>query len=612
VAKITRKRLARGTKLMPEHVYTPLADAKAQLEGINIEREQMQAPTAPFCVNLTLPYLSHETSDTGTLSIPFALPPLQENFLSNGVYDPAAPKVSLRSVSFSWDQRAEPAAIASQFWRLSGSGTADTGKYGYSSEQGKITYDDVHKMDIMLAIHDKDQYWLGNAYPHRLQRELWSITLPASAFSDSTLRANPFIQGDIGISIDPHKTFVFTVSCPGLEDTTGRFLALPSIEVSMKFDCELIERDSGSTIQNIPDNGGSGSSKYGAKTAPSVTITAPSSGSAIEADSSDGVEYNITAIDDQFRDKLEGGYNRYGDVPPTETIKHDAAYDVIAVPIFQNAANGGITANPTFSATWPYVGTRTSPTANRGLFDRRIVPIHHSYTIHHAILAWNWTPYWLLGWDGTGTKPMNGGGSPTATAQQAHTVCPSGDIGLKVGVGIGTGLKGDDFGYLEVAELAITDPNRDAASHTYPRGWGVGSTLVDRITTSNNPPGTLVSDGAGGATVVRKWNWELHSIPLVQTGTDAGTGYYSQGKPAFAGPGWTTTQARQALGGVTADNRGAEQWIEVRALLHPTDATKSLATTVGTFGNTLADYGSLLVGYGGCYVYLICKKTLTK
>tara|TARA_Y100001938_G_scaffold134632_1_gene195327 strand:+ start:168 stop:791 length:624 start_codon:yes stop_codon:yes gene_type:complete len=207
---------------------------------------------------------------------------------------------------------------------------------------------------------------------------------------------------------------------------------------------------------------------------------------------------------------------------------------------------------------------------------------------------------------------MAGAGAPSSTAQQAHVVCPSGNIGLKVGIGLGTGMQGDDFGYGEVAELSITDPNRDAASHTYPRGWGVGSTLIDRVTTSDNMPGTFVSDGAGGVAVAKKWNWELHSIPLKQTGGNAGTGYYGQGKPAFAGPGWTTTQARQALGGVTADNRGAEQWIEVRALLYPTDATKSLATTVGTFGSTLADVASLLVGYGGCYVYLICKKTLTK
>lgn len=614
MAKITRKRLARGTKLMPDHVSAPLVAAKDELEAINIENAQMRAPMAPFCVNLTLPYLSHEVHPRGTMSIPFGLPPLQENFLAGGLYDADAPQMKLKSVSFSWDQRSEPAAIASQFWTESG--TTNTGKYGYSSEQGKLTFDDIFKMDIHLSIHNKDQAYLGNAYPYKMQRELWSITLPASHFSDGSLRTNPFIQGDLDIAVDPHKTFVFTVSCPGLHDTAGRFLVIPSIEISLKFVCELMARDSGETdVQNVPQRGGSGNNKWGAKTAPSVTVTTPTAGTAIEADASDGVEYNVTAIDDQFMDKLEGGYNRYGDVPPTETIKDDAAYEVIAVPIFQNSANGGITAYPTFSATWPYIGDAASPTAGRGLFDRRIVPIHHSYTIHHAILAWNWTNYDLLGWDGTGDRPMAGAGSPTATQQRAYHVCPSNDVGLKVGVGIGTGMAGDDFGYDEIASLALTDPNNTAAGNTYTDGWGNGTTLIDRISTSSYPPAALVSDGGGGVTAKPKWNWELHSIPLVPGGpSGTGAGYYTQGKPVFVGPGWTTTQDRSDLDGSTPITKGAEQWIEVRALLYPTDANVALSDAEYSWDplKTLGEYASILVGYGGCYVYLICKKTLTR
>ena len=618
MAKITRKRLARGTKLMPEHVSAPLAAAASELQNINIEKTQMKAPMAPFCVNLTLPYLSHEVRPAGTFSIPFALPPLQENFLASGLYDADAPQMKLKSLSFSWDQRAEPAAIASQFWGLSGSGTADTGKYGYSSEQGKLTYDDVSKLDISLSIHTKDQAFLGNAYPHKLQRELWSTVIPAALFAGNTLRANPFLVADLDIAVDQHKTFVFTVSCPGLEDTQERFLALPSIEVSMKFVCELMPRDSGETdVQNIPRRGGSGNNKFGAKTARTVTINTPAAGDAIEADANEGVEYNVTVIDDEFREKLDGGYDRFADVPPSETIKDDAAYEVIAIPIFQNAANGGISAAPTYSATWPYIGSRSTPESPRGLFDRRIVPIHHSYTIHHAILAWNWTNYNLLGWDGTGTKPMTTGSDiPATNAQTAQFVCPSNDVGLTVSVGIGTGMAADSFGYDEVATMSLTDPNNTGSkTNEYADGWGAESgqeTLIDRIMTSAYGPGVLVSDGAGAlGDALKKWNWELHSIPLVKTGSYSGAGYYAQGKPVFVGPGWTTTQTRSGLATAAPATAGAEQWIEVRGLLHPTAAVALSSSAYSWGAGSISAHSSILVGYGGCYVYLICKKSLT-
>jgi len=638
VAKITRKKLARGTKLMPGHVSTPLTSAAAQLTGIDIGRDQMKAPMAPFCVNLSVPYLGPETIPVGTITIPFVLPPLQDSFDSAQgafgttapVYSATTPQIMLKSVSFSFDQRAEPAAIASQFWTQSGSDT-DTGKFGYSDQQGKLTYEDVTKLDIKISLHEKDQAYFGNTYPYPLQKELWSTVIPESAFSGAALRANPFIQTDIDLIIDPYKTLLFTVHCPGLTDTNGRILTLPSIEVSMKFLGQLMPRDSGlGDVQNIPKDGGSGENKYGAKTAPSVIIRTPDPATSLEADSTDGVNYNITTIDEQFRDKLQGGYDRFGDTPPTEVIKDDAAYDVIAVPLYQNSAHGGITANSSFLATWPYMGTRTSPTAGRGLFDRRIIPIHHSYTIHHAILAWNWSPYRVLDWLWNPAEspppPIDEDDVPTA-AQGALWVAGAKEIGLKVGIGIGTGMRADGFGYDEVGTLDITNPNNydlDAKTpQTNPdgsEGWppGAGTTwdtsLIDRITSTASPPfGYIWNSGETGADHVRRWHWELHSIPLTAFPDRTAPGYYAQGIPIFVGPGWTTTQGRADIGTGAPDTGGAEQWIEVRSLLYPTDASKSFHNSVSDVtGSTLGAEPSILVGYGGCYVYLICKKHLTK
>ena len=641
MAKITRKKLSRGAKLTPEHVYPPLASAASQLTSIAIEKEQMQAPMAPFRVNLTLPYLASDSLPKGHITIPFVLPPPQDLFLTttnaaggkDAIYSGNLPQMKLKSVSFSFDQRGEPGAIASQFWKLDSSGLANTGKYGYSSEQGHVTYEDVIRLDIALSLHEKTQEYFGDTYPYNLERELWSTTIPAAeGYAGPSLRANPFIQTDMDIAVDPYKTLVLSIQCPGLEDSDGRNLALPSIEVSMKFACELMPRDTGqTTVQNIPIDGGSGAGKYGAKTAPSVTINTPAHSTAIESDSSDGVTYNIDTLDEQFRDKLEGGYNRFADVPPTEVIADDAAYEVIAVPLYQNMAHGGLSASPTFYATYPYLATlggspavTVNATSDIGVFDRRIIPIHHSYTIHHAVLAWNWTPWNLLNWNGVGTAPILSGPSNTADQQRANIACPSRDVALDVGVGIGTGSGSDGFNYEQVAALTISNPNNygtwDGTSGTKvptePATKGSWDThLIDRITTTADPPRVLIWNSGGSAAVgLPKWNWELHSIPLSGYSSGAGIGYYNQGREVFAGPGWTRTSTRSSVSGSSPDTGGAEQWIEVRANLRPT-TSNALSDAPYQFTPAtlnLSDKSSILIGYGGCYVYLICKKHLTK
>ena len=383
------------------------------------------------------------------------------------------------------------------------------------------------------------------------------------------------------------------------------------------------------SVQNIPADGGSGSGKYGAKTAPSVTINTPAHSTAIESDSSDGVNYNIDTLDEQFRDKLEGGYNRFADVPPTEVIADDAAYEVIAVPLYQNMAHGGLSASPAFYATYPYLatisGTSVTGRDDIGAFDRRLVPIHHSYTIQHAILAWNWTPWELLNWDGSsGTEPITHGPSSNAEQQRANLVCPTENVGLHVGVGIGTGAGADGFNYTQVAELNISNPNNYSSSGTptTPATKGNWDThLIDRITTTSDPPRAFIDDGSGGGSVgspyaIRKWNWELHSIPLVGHGTfGAGSGYYNQGKEVFAGPGWTRTSDRRNVDSGLPATGGAEQWIEVRSNLYRTNSGKLLEAPyqfAGGAGTQIKDKSSILIGYGGCYVYLICKKHLTK
>ncbi len=658
-----RKGFTRGTVLTPEHVFDVLDEEAAKISNVEIDRDVMQRPAAPFYVNISLPYISHEVEPAGMFTVPFILPPPQDTFEvgqdldSNPVpaFATNQPRIKLRSISFSFDQRAEPAAITSHLWQFSGESTnpgqpppfptdLTLGWFGLSSEQGKLNFEDVGRLNINLAIYEKGQEFFGDEYPYRPDREVWSASIPASAYAGQHLRANPFIQSDIDVLVSPFKTYVFAVSCPGLDDRhegpfpgypRGRFLVLPSVEISIRFSSDLMPRDVGASIagndvQNMPRRGGAGDNQYGAKTGPSVLIDTPVVGAVIEADSTYGVEDNIARIDDEFVKKFQGGYNAYADTPPTESVADDAAYEVIAIPLFSNSAHGGITGKIAFSNTWPYLAQDSSLGSlhdNQAVFDRRIIPVRHSYTIQHVFLAWNWTPWRPLnvgneadGYPGGTPDPFYGTGPPIALLDDyAWMVVPSQDIALSIGVGIGTGSAADNFEYAQVASLGLSDPNNFAAISPEMRGWGEGSTLVDRILTTGNsvPTGAVGNSGNPATDADARWNWELHSVPLVGA---SGVGYYPQGAPIFMGPGWTNTKIRSNAPNVPAapaPTMGAEQWLEVRGAMWTTDTTPAVQGRIAMAQTQYAphqvkDLQSILVGYGGCYVYIICKKHLTR
>ena len=87
MAKVTRTKLARGTKLTPDHTHGMLADCATQLNSANISVEQLEASESTFRVNWNVPYLAtnfqfdYDTSDSRRYQkfcIPFTLPPAQD------------------------------------------------------------------------------------------------------------------------------------------------------------------------------------------------------------------------------------------------------------------------------------------------------------------------------------------------------------------------------------------------------------------------------------------------------------------------------------------------------------------------------------------------------
>ncbi len=82
MSKITRKKLARGTELVKEHVEVAY-NAREEFKDGTIGNEQMETPYSEFSVNLNFPWLdskyfhdNNEGKDPFYMS--FCLPPVQE------------------------------------------------------------------------------------------------------------------------------------------------------------------------------------------------------------------------------------------------------------------------------------------------------------------------------------------------------------------------------------------------------------------------------------------------------------------------------------------------------------------------------------------------------
>jgi hypothetical protein len=603
MAKITRKKLARGAKLLVDHIFTPLQSAQTNMTGaVGVGQEQISARMAPFRINLSIPHLNPYANHTrapgvGTGTdlahcVPFMLPPLQGDldFVDGGVVlgnlpvvDSDTPQVILDEVSFSFDTRGEPGAILSNWF----GGAASLGR---SADQGKIDYERVVNYDVVLSILERKTAW-GIASPTSAQPTsvIWSGTItPNLELTSSYDRpGNPLVIADIGQPLDPYKSYTLVISVPSIEDTA--VMELVSIEVSMKFYSRLRPRDSGTTIQNIPARhdgernknntfASTGAGQYSATARPLIT-SVPSAGDEIEANTATGVQTAMAVVDELFRSKLKGGYNMHSEVPILEEIADCAGYSVLAVPLFNNTRWGGISLpNPStdLPTDMPYVSAKED-----AFIDRRYIPIVAPMTIHHVLFTYSWMPFLV---------PAAG---PSVSACR---LVPAGaaageELKLEIGVGMGTGARADMYGYEQIARKTLTD----VTSATWA---GHAIDLISFATPESMPYLQAVP---------YTHNLEIHSMDLEGTGDPGLNGMTAQGPPVFAGRSWAgsrtpLTAQRQDMDatGAIAKTYGAEQWLEVRAAISDVNGD----WTSGWSAN------QLILGSGGIWVYIIGKTQL--
>lgn len=601
MAKVTRTRLARGTKLLTEHVHVPLASIASEINAATVDIDQMQQKFGTFRINLNFPGIGSTGPfmDQNPFSVPFCLPPLQDEFNVNVVDSKnewettvSTPQVFLDEISVGFDQGDAPAARVGEIY---------TGSGVINPNINRADYSNLQAYDLTVSLVEKAQEFFGNQdVLHRADRTMFSIPLDHALFAGLEKRFNPIAITDINMAINPYKTYALVLHAPNIAKTTGmqdeNDYVFLSFTASMKFRSTMVTRDlNAAQVQNLPTKDTNQQIRSRTVIGDAIAITAPAPNATIEADEAHGgVNTNYEKIDRVFREGMKGGYNTLAEVVGRQELQKDSSYEVIAVPLLGNQFCGGIMAGGAFNA--PYCDAAAAA-ADQIIADRRFIPLVRPLTIHHAILAWNWQKFrnFLAGALVPTTEP------PRNPATGAST------FKVEVGVGLVSGLRSDLQAYQSVASLEMVGPyNTNGVPDVT---WSPA--MFDRIKvgdSSADPRTTL----AGAA--VPNWDWEMHYMPIrtvpVIPVVAQGTGYYDTGFPVFAGKAWSPTayDGTNALrtqmnpghaSAILPVTAGQEQLIEVR--IKVSDPTLGLARSST----------QNLTGYGGHYLYLICKKALT-
>jgi hypothetical protein len=601
MSKITsRPKLARGTKLYPAHTHEALSAAATALSG-NMEPDQLACPKGTFRFSWNIPTLGSgfffhpgSTKAERAFSIPFIIPPFQEDMslfakvarTTDGTfnYSPAAPKFIADEISIGFDTRDEAAVIADYRFNQNPAAPINVAV----NNSGMMDFSNVDKLGLRVAIHEhRMTYWdkqedipTSASFETDLGKEIWSANLANALYAGKNFRRNPIIITDLDLELAVHRTYVLTITSPGLTgDNTAHAesfnYCLPSLTISMKVKSDLTSRDAGTSIQNIPTK------HAGSPTNASLTVSTPAVNSTIEADNAvSGISVSLNTVDAEFRDGLKGGYDANCETAIAQNLLKDSSYEVIAVPLMQGRWGGHVESAHVLNE--PYIKPiGTAGLGNQVLADRRIVPLHHPIVVHHAFLAWNWQV----------------SASPTSvTSPLAYTIPTSAGFTVKVGVGMGSMIKSDFFTYSPIAYHSMVAPDfsTNAGSTWYARC--VDRVRVNTINFDNPQCAAVLAAFADG----RWWDWEFHQLPLDGSG---GAGYFTpQGRPIYAGKAWLPTSARSNMqsSGAVATTLGMENFLEVR--MHINDTV--------TAGGLEAAAANIYSGYQGHWVYLFCKKAV--
>ena len=525
------KRLTRGLKLLYSHVFTPIADTLSLLTATGVTADDYDKEYGTFRINLNIPYVNagakaNDSDRYSTITVPFVLPTYQELFESdNSEID----DYELIEVSVSQDTRCEAA-------RLLGIKQDNT-----VNEEGSIIQGEGNAFTVYLMEKELDNSATSDGT--LADKEVYKISIPEVAILDPRNRANPFVQTNIAIPLRHDRSYLVEF-VP--EKYNQPFF---SVTISLKIKRKLTARDSGATIQNMPAHQGVFNNTAQAP-------NTPAGNSVISADSSTGVHTNFALIDGVIDRGLRGGYSLAGRRNYDENLKSDAAYEVIAVPMYASWFANEVTPSGAGIAgaeeIWAAPGDLPFSNPSSGglkTMDRAIIPLRYPMTIHHVFVCVNYT------------HAQRG----TAGARPSQATFTN-----EVGVGLLQGIRAEDYAVQQVANVSWV-----------PGAASLGTKLIDRI--------------ASGSTSASSYTylWDIVSCPLVGAG---GKGYINQGHPVFAGKGSTGTNIRSNIAGAGPVTQGGEQALDIR-------------WKISDIGDPATVNGTI-VGWPGHWLYIVGKKHL--
>ncbi len=550
----TRSRMARGVKLLLQHVFTPLQAVATALSAKGLNKDNLAKQTVPFRVDVWFPAASlyhlwqidpgavtvvksAGYDNTRHFAVPIPLMPTQDELNTSGQIFSGDPVPVLEEVSISFDQGAEP------------------GFYTTTSADPQNT---ATNAAIKISILAKTALWLDSDAGHDPDVELFSAMLPTEAFVGEALRFNPQVWPDLALAVSPYKTLVIAVSADELgqlfSDSNTNY-ELPSMLVSLKFSTQVLSH--GTQLQNQP-------SHVGTTLADTVTVSAPAGNSNIESDTSDGIQTNLDTLDQKIRQLLRGGFPADGWRPRNTHITADSGYMVMVVPMFSNFGQYGQIGGHNV-ANHPYI---TAGVPFRNIWDETFIPLNWPIEIHHVYAVMNYGgPNGQSTWFG-GLGEVVRGLKPTSPT-----------LSHDIGVGLYTGIRSDQVDWEQVARLNSLVSALPAVT-------------IDRARVASNQ---RMTD--------EEFQFEVVQVPLVGAGGVAPLnvlgGAIAQGTPVYAARGTTRSSARSSIGGGASATRGLETHLCVRWKIVDTGADLAAAPA-----------NHMYAGVGGNFVVIVGKRPL--
>lgn len=603
---ITRKKLSKGVKLTPQHIDS-LSDSLAttltpDVNGYGFGSENLSTKNSRFHMDWYIPTIRSSWGyKEQQHPIMFTLPPLQNEFDSNFTVKEISfssvgvelvdTRCILDEIMISWDQAQNPVAIT------------DT----YGTRTPGLLADAADNYSFIIRLYEKTPQKI-NSSSNEPDRLVWNATFDGIAVSATGFRNNPFLISNINVPIHPYKTYIWTITFTednGLRPTIDSVvtnICLPNFHVKATFKTPLKSHDllstSSSLYQNFPEVD---------RFWPVLNTSASVTGSIITADTlSSGSSFNdrYGQYDRLAVNGYMGGLSMKSDFQPNQALRDDFAYDVIVVPLFTGADQirksafiQGDVDKLSIMPFMPQLASGSNRDYIKTAMDRRIIRLDYPCVIHHVYCAVSFYAPQLSNNEIRISASTSMAGSEPGLYR--------GTIQRSVGVLLGSGIRGDNYDYQQVAYAEMNSP-------------GINPYIVDRVQiqgVDGNPDSWGSIDSFGDRTTA--YDAELWQVPLVGDTARSGFDYSITGYPVFAGQGNRRTKNRTQIydypyqyapvpGSQTPHTpytQASEQWIEVRGRIEDTAGFANITDP--------NDAEEIILGTTGWYVYIVVRRPLT-